>query len=231
MKLNFEKYDKIIWRVNGTLILLGSVIAVLVCALVGSRLVSEVFETRPEHDIVNVNQNTKKEEFLRLGYFQPLPGTDLILVPLTAEQKSNASYYSRSSYNQARNYLIFNAKTKDSYWVWKTNTTLALEETKIQNQVSDGKNQKVIGLVFEFVDKNSNADKTVDENDQKSLQYFDLATRKPLPVVDGVDRVIGVRQSGDDEVLFFYSRAGKSFFKGLTLSAMKLSDEYEIGLQ
>lgn len=230
MKLNLEKYDKFIWRTNGTLLLLACIGAILVCTIVGYKLLSEVLGARQVHDIVNVDQNTKKEEHLRLGYFQSLKGTDLILIPLTSEQKYEATYYSKSAYSRARNYLVFNSSNKDSYWIWKSNEFLVLEDTKIHNQIKEEKTQKTRGLVFEFVDEDSNTDGVLDNKDKKSIQFFDLSSRKSVPVVSQVDRSIGVQQTGDDEVLFFYSRSGKSYFKSLAVSSLSLSDEKEIGL-
>lgn len=230
MKLNLEKYDKFVWRINGTLLLLACIGAILVCTIVGYKLLEEVFGTRQVHDIVNVDQNTKKEEYLRLGYFQSLKGTDLILIPLTSEQKFEASYYSKSTYSRARNYLVFNSNNKESYWIWKSNTSLILEETKIYNHIKEENTQKARGLVFEFVDEDSNTDGVLDDKDMKSIQYFDLSSRKSVAVISQVDRSIGVQQTGDDEVLFFYSRSGKSYFKSLAVSSLSLSDEKEIGL-
>lgn len=212
---------------NGSLLLLACVGAILVCTIVGYKLLKDVFRTRQVHDIVNVDQNTKKEEYLRLGYFHSLKGTDLILIPLTSEQKYDASYYSKSAYSRARNYLVFNSRNKESYWIWKTNSFLVLQDTKIHDQVNE---EKTRGLVFEFVENDTNSNGVLDDNDQKSIQYFDLSSKKSIPVINQVDRSIGVQQTGDDEVLFFYSRAGKSYFRSLTVSSLSLSDEKEIGL-
>jgi hypothetical protein len=230
MKINLEKYDKWVWRVNGSLLLLACVGAILVCTIVGYKLLKEVFGTRQVHDIVNVDQNTKKEEYLRLGYFHALKGTDLILIPLTSDQKYEASYYSKAAYSRARNYLILNSSNKESYWIWKTNSFLVLEDTKIHTQIRDEKIQKTRGIVFEYVQSDSNSDGALDDKDQKSIQYFDLSSKKEVLVVSQVDRSIGVQQTGDDEVLFFYSRTGKSYFRSLKVSSLRLSEEMEIGL-
>ncbi len=228
--MNLEKYDKFVWRINGSLILLACICAILVCTLVGYKLSREVFGTRQVRELVNVSQNTKKEEYLRLGHFQSLKGTDLILIPLTSEQKYEVSYYSKSAYSRARNYLVFNSNNKDSYWIWESNAFLILEDTKIHNQIEEEKTQKTRGLVFQFVDEDSNEDAVLDDKDKKSVQYFDLSSRKSVPVISQVERSIGVQQTGDDEVLFFYSRSGKSYFKNLTVSSLSLSNEMEIGL-
>lgn len=222
MKLNLEKYDKIIWRINGTLLLLACLGSLLVCFVVGFKIIrEELGPGQKTHDLVNVNQETKKEEFLTLGYFSPLQGTPYILVPLTSEQKLDVSYSSKTSYGSARNYLVFNSKTKESFWIWNSNSFIVLRHTLVYQSSGDEKNRKVLGIVFEFVSDNKNS---------KSIQYFDLASRKVASVIQNIDRAIGVEQSSDDEVLFFYARNGKSFFKSLNVSSFLLSDEKEIGL-
>lgn len=227
--MNLEKYDKFVWRANGTLLLLACAVAFLFSLIIGYNILKEGQSSHRGHDIVNVDQETKKEEFLRLGYFHILKGTELILIPLTSEQKSKSSYYSRSGNSHSRNYLILNTKTKESYWIWKSNNFLVLEDVKIHNQIADNRNQKAIGLALEVVENDSNSDAVMNESDQKSIQYFDLTAKKLVSVVSNLDRSIGIQQTGDNEVMFFYSRTGKSFFRTLMLSSMKVSDEKEIG--
>lgn len=174
LKINLEKYDKYVRRINGTLLLLACLGAILVCTIVGYKLLSEVFGERQVHEIVNVDQNSKKEEFLRVGYFQTLKGTEYILVPLTLEQKIDSSYYLKSAHNRAKNYLVFNTLNKESYWIWKNNSNLVLEHTQIYNQSQDEKNKKTKGLVFEFVEKDSNSDSLLTDNDLKSVFFFEF---------------------------------------------------------
>lgn len=230
MKMSMEKYDRIVWRINGSLLLLACIGAILISIVVGYKLLDDVFGRRHVHDIINVDQNTKKEEFLRIGYFEYLKGTPYILVPLSSEQTYNASYYSKSSHSRARNYMIFDSKNKSSYWIWKSNSALVLDTTKVFDQISDEKTQNTQGMLFEFVDANSNADSVLDENDQKSVQYHDLESKKTIAILEKVDRVVGVQQSDKDEVLLFYSRAGKSYFKTLNTTTFGISAETEINL-
>ena len=233
MSINLEKYDKLLWRAIGTLILVictGSVIVGLILSL-------KVFENAPAprqtHDIVNVNQTTKKEELLRLGQFQALRGTELIIIPLTVESDSNASYESsydmKFGYSNSRNFLVFNTKTKENNWIWATNTNEVFSSTYIYDDIADTAKQKTLGIAFELVDTDTNLDGKITHKDQRNLHYFDLNTKKITAVVDKLDRSIGIQQPANDEVLFLYSRGGKSYFKSLTLANLSVSEEKEIG--
>ena len=97
---------------------------------------------------------------------------------------------------------MFNSNKKESYWIWKSNDFLVLEDTKIHNQIEAEETQKTTALVFEFVEQDSNQDGVLDGKDKKSIEYFDLAARKSVPIVNQLDRTIGIRQTGSNEVLF-----------------------------
>lgn len=228
--MTFDKYDKVIWRINGSILLLTCLGVLIVSTVVGYKLLKDVFGTRQVYDIVNVDENTKKQESLKLSYFQQLKGTDSILISLTSDQTYGTSYYSKSSSNQIRNYLLFNFKNKDSKWIWDSNAMLVLNETKIYNQTQNETTQMVKGLIFEIIEKDFNNDGLLNHQDMKSVQYYDLTSGKMISIVSQMDQSIGIQQTSDNQVSIFYYRSGKSYFKSLTVSSMAMTDETEIGL-
>lgn len=231
--LNLEKYNKTIWRLNGIIILIASLGAIFFCLIVGYNLAQDIFRNREVHDIVNINEKTKNEEFLRLGYFTSLSGTSFFLVPLSSEESISESYYSKSSSSNSRNYLLFDSSSKESLWLFKNNESLILrfetikEKTLTEPEINKS---KTIGLTFEVVNKDTNNDKRLSTQDLVDLVYFDLKTKKMIPLVVGIDRNIGSEQSQDDELLIFYSKNGKSYFKTFRISTMTASEEKEIKL-
>ena len=232
--MNLEKYDKLMWRAIGTLILIGCLGSVLV----GLVLIFNVFNDRTppqqRHDIVNVNQATKKEEHLRLGHFQELKGTELILIPLTIQNDSNASFESsydmKFGYSNSRNFLVFNTKTKESSWVWSSNSNEVFSSTNVYDNIADIGKQKTLGIAFEFVSEDTDLDGKINHKDQRNIHYFEANSKKITAIVDKIDRSIGTQQNSNDEVLFFYSRGGKSFFKSMKVSNLTVSEEIEIGI-
>lgn len=173
------------------------------------------------HDLVELNVATKKEEFLRLGYFKALQGTDYFLVSLSPlGEGGKFSSYSERWQDNARNYLLFHSKTKKSQWVWKNNSSYILAVTEVYNRVGQEKGRKVAGLFFELVDKDSNADGRHDYKDQRSLQYLDLTTSKVTHVFPAADRMIGIEQISPAEALIFYSMGGQSFFRSFSIDKL-----------
>lgn len=227
--MNFDKYDKVIWRINGSILLITCIGVLLVSTVIGYKLLQDVFGTRQVHDLVNVDESTKKQESLKLSYFQQLKGTDFILISLTSDQTYGTSYYSKSSSNQIRNYLLFNSTSKDSKWIWGSNTMLVLNETKIYNQTQRESTQVAKGLLFEVIEKDFNNDGLLNHQDMKSVQYYDLTSGKMISIVSQMDQSIGIQQTSDDQVSIFYYRSGKSYFKSMTVSSLALTDETAIG--
>lgn len=231
MSINYEKYDKLMWRIIGTLILLFCAGSVLMGLALSVKFFQETSPPQQRHDLVNVNHATKKEELLRLGQFQNIKGTELILIPLTVESNAgvNSSYDMKFGYDNARNFLVFDTKSKNSSWVWSSNSNEVFSTTNIYSDITDTIKQKTLGMAIEFADQDSNRDGEVNHKDQRNLHYFDLSSKKTTALTDKIDRSIGVQQTSNDEVLFFYSRGGKSYFKSLTLSNLSTSEEKEIG--
>lgn len=227
--MNFDKYDKVIWRINGSILLITCVGVLVVSTVIGYKLLKDIFGTRYVHDLVNVNESTKKQESLKLSYFQQLKGTDLILISLTSDQTYGTSYYSKSSSHQIRNYLLFNSTSKSGQWIWDSNAMLVLNETKIYNQTQREATQVAKGLIFEVIEKDFNGDGLLNHQDMKSVQYYDLTSGKMISIVSQMDQSIGIQQTSDDQVSIFYYRSGKSYFKSLTVSSMTLTDEITIG--
>lgn len=233
MSINLEKYDLLLWRAIGSLILVICIGSVLVGLVLSFKVFQDAPPPQQRHDIVNVDQNTKKEELLRLGQFQSLRGTELIIIPLTVESDNNASFESsydmKFGYSNSRNFLVFNTTTKENNWIWKTNTNEVFSSTYIYDNIVETAKQKTLGIAFELVDTDTNQDGKVTHKDQRNLHYFDLNAKKITPIVDRIDRSIGIQQPANNEVLFFYSRNGKSYFKSLGLSNLSISEEKEIG--
>jgi hypothetical protein len=224
-----EKYDKVVWRINGTLILLTCLTVGFVCLIAGWKLVGDLFGQHERHDLINVDQNTKKQELLKLGYFESLPGTNLVLVPLSFEQTIAMPLYSKSTHSNSRNFLVLNAKTKESYWIYKANTALVINTDHVYEKVVESeKDKKVVGLLIDLVEADSNHDGVLSPDDQRTLQYFDLRQKKLVPIVGEVERSIGNKQVDSEELVLFYSKSGKSFYRSLSLSNLSVAGEQEV---
>ncbi len=217
--MKLEKYDRLIWRTIGTLLMLGLIGGLGSAIFLSLRIFRD---SQREPGFVRAGRETGKTETLTLGYFDPLLGTGLILIPLTSESGVDLDYSNRASSGGIRNYLLFNERTKTGKWIWKDNQVLMQEPKKIFDQDSAAA-KRVLGLVFTTVAGNRAAA-------PKSIMYYDLGTGKPINICENVDRVVGIRQTDSLHVLSLYVRGGKAFAREFDLSSRIAGPESELAI-
>lgn len=227
--MNFSSFDKIILRLGGI-----AVLAVFGIALFGGLLLTfglswEGRRSRQNQQIVQIDTKSNKKEFFRLGHFQALKKTDLLLIPLNSSKKEEFSLSSyKSSYHNTRNYLVFNTKTKVSQWVWSDNDRLLISDSQIHlGNESEG---KVVGLLFEFAGNDTNQNGELDSSDEKNLEYFDLKDLSRLSLLSGVSQVFGVRQLSANEIGIFFLKNNKSYVGIYDMATKAMPEPKEISL-
>ena len=225
-----DNFDKFIWRFNGVGILIICTGVMLLGGFASTAYVINSFSKPEKHDLVNVNTNTQEEEYLILGSFYSLKGTNLILIPLYKRVDSFKGYSSDPGYRNSKNYLVMNTQTKESKWVWENHSRQIFEYEEIYKSIKDNESREHRGLVFGYVDNDSNNDQKLNEDDKRMIIYFDPNTGKKTNIGDDVDRVIGISQVSDNEVFFFYVREGKNLTRSLKFPSLNLTNEKEIRL-
>lgn len=203
-------YDRILWRLNGTLLLIACLATLVVCLVVGWQMLTK-------HDDPAIPL-TNGDERLSLGAPRALKNSPLMLIPLTPRAQVEISY--DVAYPDARNYLVFDALTKESRWLWTGNARAATQDSVIFDQIAHEETQKARGLVV-----------TTRKDETRTVEWFDLAARKSAVITEAADRVIGVQQTRDDEVVIFYARTNKSYFKTLTPSTAAVAPERELAAE
>jgi len=224
--LNVEKYDKLLWRVNGTIFLILCVFSVLGGIAIGVKLILDFSRPTTVHDVVEVDKVTKKKDFLKLGFFQELNGTRYLLVPLNSDNEIRTHSYSKNSYQNIRNYLLFDKESKQEHWLWENNKNLVTNDYKVHTRLD---NENIVsGLFFEVVSKDTNQDKLMTYEDQKDFIYVNLKNLEKTNVENNIERVIGFNQTSSDEAMIFFSKSGKSFYKSIDLATGELSKASEL---
>ncbi|MCC6138758.1 MAG: hypothetical protein IT287_09005 [Bdellovibrionaceae bacterium] len=230
MALNFERYDKIVWRISGTLVL-------ILCGwlLLGFVYVTGSYVFGKDHnrtDIVRVDQATQKKEYIDFGRAHHLEGTEFLLIPLQLKKtNSSLGLSSAKSYekNTARNYMILNYKTNISFWVLKDQSAFVANYTLAFDRIDkDSKAKKTMGLLLELVNKDTNGDGQMDGRDKVSIYYYDLATDKLSVISEDLDSVIEALQADENSLTIMYSKTKKSYHTQLNIKTLLLSDEQEI---
>lgn len=202
------------------------------CILAGMAFFSFIknnYLKKPIHETLDLDNNTKKNNVFLLGDIEELQNTRYALIPLVSEENSQNTYYSTSSKQSIRNYLLFDKKTKKEEWIWKNSNILVSQVIHIFKD-SGSKSNTVVGLLFKYIDKDTNNDGHLNSNDRKNISYYQLSTHSHTPIVIGIDKVIGINQANNSEILLFYSKIEKYFFKSLTVNSGRATPQKEINL-
>lgn len=227
MKAN--KIFRLIWRLNGLLILIGGLIVLSLIAATFYPAIKNYFMHRPVYhagDMVNVEDVNIDSEWT-LGGFQQIRNTTFLISPVYSKQEySVGSLGSEKSASATRNYLVLNSVDKSTKWVASTNKYLFLSNSEIHESADTI--SKVIGLRFSVVQEDSNNDGRLTGEDVTSLAMSDIDGGNFTPVVTGIDAFLGEQQSGPDILLVFYRSGGKNYLAEVKISAKKVIETKEL---
>lgn len=217
-----NKFDRIVWRINGILIL-G--VAVLICIGVLLSIGNPFFrktKDREANDIVNVNTETKKKEYLNLGEFEKIEERDFFYSPLYADKEGARSYYSKSS-STIRNYLFFDVSKTSSHWLLESHSWRITQTNNIYIELNDKCKSSIIkGFAFEIVKADSNDDGVLNYEDQSSIYISDYSGKNLKVVIEDANDILGIEQSDNDSIVVFFIKDGKNIANIVDINSGKI---------
>ena len=202
---NMNKFDRIVWRINGLLILCVGVVGGLVLLYASYEIFQNKTRDRNVGDIVNVNKETQKKEHLFLGSFSRIEGRDLFLCPLLAEQEYDQSYYSKSA-TSVRNYLFFDQADTTGRWLLESNNWLIHRRHQIYENYGDEKKEITQAFFYEIVKTDTNGDGILNSDDSKAI-YISSFDGTDIHIVLGeTTDILGINQIDEKKSIIFFSK-------------------------
>jgi hypothetical protein len=198
-----NKFDKVVWRINGVLILLVGVVAGFVLFFASYEIFRDKSRGRNVSNIINVNEETQKKEYLFLGSFSKIEGRDFFICPLRADQKYERSYYSKNS-SSVRNYLYFNQYDSSSRWLLELNSWLINDKQPIYRNFSDDKEKITDGFFYEIVKEDTNGDGILNHDDHKSIYHSNFDGTNLIVVIEETTDIIGIEQIDEHKSVVFH---------------------------
>ena len=148
----------------------------------------------------------------RFGSVINIKGTEFVALPLKSvrsDSKSIAVY--KNDKSDTRNYLFINSNTGDQRWllphndfVFDTRYTFTSGELALGNRVDND-------FMFEFIDKDSNGDGQLSDNDQVNIAFAKSDGSSFTVAVEDVDVVLGKTEASNSRVLLFFQKAGVGY--------------------
>jgi len=203
-----NKFDKVVWRINGVLILCVAVAAGFVMFFASYEIFKSKSRDRKVRNVINVNKETQKKEYVFLGSFSEIEGRKIFICPLLANQKYDRSYYSKSA-SSMRNYLFFNPSDTSSKWLLESNNWLINHKRAIYTNFGKGKEKLTKSFFYEIVQKDSNGDGKLNHDDHKSVYFSNFNGTNLIAVLDETTDILGINQLDDKESVIFHRKDKK----------------------
>jgi len=201
-----NKFDRILWRINGVLFLVLLIFGLLplVWSFVEFRIHPPLRGNGPA--IVNQAQGTLEKEFLHLGPPTRINGISVVRMPLHSEAASKGSSFSSHSGDaHTRNYLFVDHSDLSSWWLFETFDRAILKEHDLRADV-DGKDKRVIGTIWEVATTDTNGDHRITEEDHIAAFFSAADGKKSIEIIPPSDRILSVDQVTNNQLLIVYQR-------------------------
>ncbi|HEY3399979.1 MAG TPA: hypothetical protein VGK03_05050 [Geothrix sp.] len=182
MKIDLQRYNRLLWAVNGTLLLAG-----LLALLVGG--LTSLWPSRDRGQSLPAGapaaatgtDASSQAAILRLGLPKPLKGTDTLLVPVEGlpqepeEPRGIGSYSKGGPSVPLFNLLFVDAKTQASRPLLAKKSLILRYDTLEDGE--EGRSARVDGLLVSLVDADTNGNGRLDEGDEARIWLCDASGR------------------------------------------------------
>jgi hypothetical protein len=227
------RFFRVLWRINGLVIFLASVIAILVLGFIAIEFMD--FGRNKSEQVVKVDQPAEeKEELPELLAFQTVFGTPFLRAELTFGDKySRGSFSSSSGSYSTRNYLFLNPETLESQWLFPDNKQLIVESDNlsamIQEKESEIPTSHTVAFLYKMIDTDTNGDRKLTAGDKYSIAYSRPDGRQFTTVIKGVDKVLGSHTTNDGKKHVVVYEMGKKWYTAvISLSTFQIEKQGEI---
>ena len=211
-----NKFFLWVWRINGIAILIVAIFA----GIFMLRIFTNIFWERPQDPVItNVAEDPEGKEKWVLGGPGYISGSNYILVPLVSENTavdlrhkggSASVSYGRRRIDPSKNVLFIDGTTNSSHWLFNSNDQLITEiEQFPYHYGSDAPDVRAV--FYQVVLHDTNNDKVLNEQDQKSLAASKPDGSTYTVVIDNLDRVVSKSLAGESNVLIVYQNKGIGF--------------------
>jgi hypothetical protein len=204
-----NRFFQFVWRVNALAIAAVAVVAGMLGLYGLGSIVGYETRDREVTDLVTVDPEVPRQEEARLGQPFPIGGTQVVRIPLYLAQKTDATYYIKSSGDNIVNELYVDSNTGKSTWLFKGTKRLIFNQTSVLRQLKS-EQPNVTSLVYALVDNDSNKDGRLSPKDLAAIGYSSPDGAIYTPLIDGIEKLYAIEQVSDDRLMILYSRNGES---------------------
>jgi hypothetical protein len=211
-----------IWRVNSVVILAVGVVGLFVLMFAAAVIYKDMTRKREASGVINVTEQEIDAEKVTLGEFREVEGTGILRAPLNLEQEYAFGSVGSKGTDSLQNFLHFDLRTNESYWLIPGYRGLILEAEQIPPRTFDEKERNPVAYAYVLVEKDSNGDGKLTRNDDKSIGVA-LSTGKNfarLPIK--AEYFHGAHLKGESSMVVLYTSEARLHVVELALPSMQV---------
>jgi hypothetical protein len=198
-----NRFDRILWRINGLLFLalLGFGIFQLILSSIEMRA-----RVAADVDVLPSAERTDKKEVFHLDSPSRVTGISILRMPLCGEVPlTGSSFSSGDGHNWTRNYLFVNYSDLSSWWLFDGFNQRIIEEHDMREEM-EGNKKRVVSTIFEVVDSPGIEDHNLAARRPVAAFFATGDGKRVIEIVSPSDRIISVDEVENDQVLIVYQR-------------------------
>lgn len=223
-----NSFFRFVWRINGLVIMVGGLMAIVVLAFSGYKIAKDITRERGVRNIVNVKEEKNVQEKWQLGNLSKVQGSPYVMISLNSDQSYAQSYYSKAL-SSVRNYLFINSSSNEKHWLLETNQYLITNATFLLSEKEDcSKPKNVIAILYKIVKDDTNNDGRLTGDDLQTIGLSLPTGQGYKEVINGIDQFIGYSLVDEGSVLVVFQRNGVGFSAHISLSDFTVLNETEL---
>ena len=202
-----DRFFRGVWRFNALAIAGVTVLFVLLGLYLAATIIHEGIRPRQVTNVVKVGDQDAVANEFSLGTPGVISGTSYVLVPLFRGQSYGSGSISlKRSDRDIVNYLFVNTSTNEARWLFEGAGQLILDSHSMFNKMKTSPDdaRTTVGSFHVVVDRNTNGDKRLSEQDAVSLAASAADGTGYRKLIEGIEQVYSVQQVADDKALVLY---------------------------
>ncbi|HPG41848.1 MAG TPA: hypothetical protein PLP19_21525 [bacterium] len=224
-----NRFFKTIWRIDGILLLIVGLLAIIVLAYALFGVIGNSGASRDEQVYDTKQTDSKEAVHWQLGSLIPVEGSSAVMLPLETGDR-----YSESGYKDygisAWNFLFIDSRNNKNHWLFDNNRNMILASDLLVEENYSASVNPVRAIVYQLVTADSDGDGELTSYDRQSVGLSQPDGYNYREVVKDIDFVIGHRLVDKDNLLLVYQHGGKTRSALVSLKAFTITNEREIDL-
>lgn len=237
-----QSFDSKIWRFNGVIIALAGVLAIFILLLGAASLGYDFFKSMTRdvqrEDMVNVSSNDDIEEYFEYEMPTMIPGTNVMLVPLSLSQRYEYNSYKDKQVSSNRNLLFFDTKTNHHHWLFPHNDYLIRFTTIQENNHSQIANYaqnshlqnngfledetNIIANTYQVIKRDTDGNERLSEGDETTFALSKPNGSGYVEILEGIEDILSTQTNQEGQLVVVYQKSNQSFVATISLIDLKL---------